>query len=293
MTRNKKRALTGILFILPGLISYLLWTIYPILNSFFMSMFKWNINPKIPNQFIGIENYINLFKDEKFYTALINTLKYTVVTVPGQLILGLIIAILLNRKAKGSTFFRLLYYLPVVTSWVVVSVLFQYLFSSRGGMVNYILKDILHFIPKNIKWLSDPSKAMIPIYILGIWKGIGWSMLIFLAGLQGIPKIYYEAAQLDGASSWKQVKHITLPLLRPTMIFQIVMLTIGGFNVFLSVFVMTGGGPRGSTEVLSSYMFKEAFSYFHFGYASAISFVFFIIVFTISQIQRKFLNKDI
>ncbi|HOO76015.1 MAG TPA: sugar ABC transporter permease, partial [Tepiditoga sp.] len=184
-------------------------------------------------------------------------------------------------------------YLPVVTSWVVVSVLFQYLFSSRGGMVNYILKDILHFIPKNIKWLSDPSKAMIPIYILGIWKGIGWSMLIFLAGLQGIPKIYYEAAQLDGASSWKQVKHITLPLLRPTMIFQIVMLTIGGFNVFLSVFVMTGGGPRGSTEVLSSYMFKEAFSYFHFGYASAISFVFFIIVFTISQIQRKFLNKDI
>lgn len=99
-------------------------------------------------------------------------------------------------------------------------------------MVNYILKDILHFIPKNIKWLSDPSKAMIPIYILGIWKGIGWSMLIFLAGLQGIPKIYYEAAQLDGASSWKQVKHITLPLLRPTMIFQIVMLTIGDLMYF-------------------------------------------------------------
>ncbi|MFY9358050.1 MAG: sugar ABC transporter permease, partial [Defluviitoga tunisiensis] len=216
---------------------------------------------------------------------------YTAVTVPGQMILGFLVAILLNRKMKGQTLFRLLYYLPVVTSWVIVSILFQYLFAARGGLVNFLLKDILHIIPKNIAWLSNPKTAMVPIYTLGIWKGIGWSMLIFLAGLQGIPKEIYEAASLDGANSWKKTIKITIPLMVPTIVFELVMLTIGGFNVFLSVYVMTGGGPMCSTEVLSSYMFKEAFDYFHFGYGAAISVIFFLIVFTISQLQRKLLSK--
>jgi multiple sugar transport system permease protein len=207
------------------------------------------------------------------------------------MILGFLVAILLNRKMKGQTLFRLLYYLPVVTSWVIVSILFQYLFAARGGLVNFLLKDILHIIPKNIAWLSNPKTAMIPIYTLGIWKGIGWSMLIFLAGLQGIPKEIYEAASLDGANSWKKTIKITIPLMVPTIVFVLVMLTIGGFNVFLSVYVMTGGGPMGSTEVLSSYMFREAFDYFHFGYGAAISVIFFLIVFTISQLQRKLLSK--
>lgn len=291
MTREKRRKLIGLLFVLPGLISYFAWTLYPIFKSFIMSLFEWNINPAIPNKFIGLANYFELFQDPKFYTALKNTVLYTVVTVPGQMILGFLVAILLNRKMKGQTLFRLLYYLPVVTSWVIVSILFQYLFAARGGLVNFLLKDILHIIPKNIAWLSNPKTAMIPIYTLGIWKGIGWSMLIFLAGLQGIPKEIYEAASLDGANSWKKSIKITIPLMVPTIVFELVMLTIGGFNVFLSVYVMTGGGPMGSTEVLSSYMFKEAFDYFHFGYGAAISVIFFLIVFTISQLQRKLLSK--
>jgi len=291
MTREKRRKLIGLLFVLPGLISYFAWTLYPIFKSFIMSLFEWNINPAIPNKFIGLANYFELFQDPKFYTSLKNTMLYTAVTVPGQMILGFLVAILLNRKMKGQTLFRLLYYLPVVTSWVIVSILFQYLFAARGGLVNFLLKDILHIIPKNIAWLSNPKTAMIPIYTLGIWKGIGWSMLIFLAGLQGIPKEIYEAASLDGANSWKKTIKITIPLMVPTILFELVMLTIGGFNVFLSVYVMTGGGPMGSTEVLSSYMFKEAFDYFHFGYGAAISVIFFLIVFTISQLQRKLLSK--
>lgn len=256
-----------------------------------MSLYEWNINPNIPNEFIGFGNYIELFQDPKFYVALKNTIFYTLITVPGQMIFGFLVALLLNRKMKGQTLFRLLYYLPVITSWVIVSILFQYLFAARGGLVNFLLKDLLHIIQKDIAWLSNPNTAMIPIYTLGIWKGIGWSMLIFLAGLQGIPKQLYEAASLDGANSWQTTTKITLPLMVPTIMFELVMLTIGGFNVFLSVYVMTGGGPMGSTEVLSSYMFKEAFDYFHFGYGSAISVIFFIIVFAIAQIQRKLLAK--
>ncbi|PNR96395.1 carbohydrate ABC transporter permease [Petrotoga olearia] len=291
MTREKRRKLVGLLFVLPGLISYLAWTLYPIIKSFIMSLYKWNINPNIPNKFIGLENYTQLFQDPKFYAALKNTIFYTLITVPGQMVFGFLVALLLNRKMKGQTLFRLLYYLPVITSWVIVSILFQYLFAARGGLVNFLLKDLLHMIQKDVPWLSNPKTAMIPIYTLGIWKGIGWSMLIFLAGLQGIPKQLYEAASLDGANSWQTTTKITLPLMVPTIMFELVMLTIGGFNVFLSVYVMTGGGPMGSTEVLSSYMFKEAFDYFHFGYGSAISVIFFIIVFTIAQIQRKLLAK--
>lgn len=278
---------------LPGLVSYLVWTLYPIIKSFMMSLYKWNINPRIPNKFVGLSNYVKLFHDDIFYTALINTLKYVIVTVPGQMILGLFIAVLLSRGLKGQTFFRLLYYMPVITSWVVVSVLFQYLFATRGGLVNYLLKDVLHLIKSDIRWLAQENTAMIPIYVLGIWKGIGWSMLIFLAGLQSIPKQLYEAAKIDGANSWLILRKITIPMLRPVIAFQTVMLTIGGFNVFLSVYVITGGGPRNSTQVLSSYMFKEAFDYFHFGYGAAIAVIFFLIVFTIAQIQRKLFKKEI
>jgi len=279
--------------VLPGLVSYLVWTLYPIIKSFMMSLYKWNINPRIPNKFVGLTNYVKLFHDDIFYTALINTLKYVIVTVPGQMILGLFIAVLLSRGLKGQTFFRLLYYMPVITSWVVVSVLFQYLFATRGGLVNYLLKDVLHLIKSDIRWLAQENTAMIPIYVLGIWKGIGWSMLIFLAGLQSIPKQLYEAAKIDGANSWLILRKITIPMLRPVIAFQTVMLTIGGFNVFLSVYVITGGGPRNSTQVLSSYMFKEAFDYFHFGYGAAIAVIFFLIVFTIAQIQRKLFKKEI
>jgi len=293
MRRSARKKLTGFLFVLPGLLSYLGWTIYPIIKSFLMSFYKWEINPNIPPKFVGFDNYIKLFNDKIFFIALKNTFMYALVTVPGQMFFGLMIALLLNRQMKGRTLFRLLYYLPVVTSWIVVSAIFQYLFATRGGIVNFILKDVLHVVKSDVAWFSNPRTAMIPVYTLGIWKGIGWSMLIFLAGLQGIPRHYYESAKIDGANSWAIFWKITLPLLKPTFVFELVMLTIGAFNVFISVLVMTGGGPKNMTQVLSLYMFKQAFQYFHFGYGAAISVVFFLIVFSIAQFQRFLFRKEI
>ncbi|MCD6462833.1 MAG: sugar ABC transporter permease [Thermotogae bacterium] len=291
LKRSTHRKIVGTFFVLPGLISYFSWTVYPIIKSFSMSFYKWSLNPEIPPRFIGLDNYRKLFHDSLFWLALKNTVMYVVITVPGQIILGLLIALLLNRNMKGKIVFRLLYYLPVVTSWVIVSAVFQYLFATRGGIANFLLKDILHVVSSNIRWFSQPSMAMIPIYALGIWKGIGWSMLIFLAGLQAIPREYYEAARVDGANAWVTFWRITLPLLKPAFVFELVMLTIGGFNVFLSVYVMTGGGPRNATQVLSTYMFKQAFQYFHFGYGAAISVIFFILVFTIAQLQRMLFKR--
>lgn len=200
------------------------------------------------------------------------------------MIFGFLIALALNRKIHGQTAFRLLYYLPVITSWVF-SLIFEYLFSGYGGLVNYILHT-------NVSWLSTPATAMIPIYVLGVWKGIGWSMLIFLAGLQGIPTNLYEAAKIDKAGRWNLIRYVTLPLLKPTLMFEMVMLTIGGFNVFLSVWVMTGGGPMNSTQVVSVYMFQQAFNYFNFGYGAALSVMLFAIVFVIAQIQRRWLKSN-
>lgn len=285
MKRATRLKVVGMLFVLPGLISYFGWTLYPIFYAFLISLYKWNLNPELPSKFVGLANYITMFQDPVAGTAFKNTVLYTVITVPGQMILGFLIAYALNKKIYGQTTLRLLYYLPVVTSWIFVSLIFEYLFSGYGGLVNYIFHT-------NIQWLSSPSMAMVPIYVLGIWKGIGWSMLIFLAGLQGVPPSLYEAAQIDGANKWNLIRHITIPLLRPTIMFELVMLTIGGFNVFLSVWVMTSGGPMNSTQVVSVYMFQQAFNYFNFGYGSALSVMLFVIVFIIAQIQRRWLKSN-
>ncbi len=286
MKRSKRLKLVGLFFVLPGLISYFVWTLYPIFSAFLISLYKWNLNPDLPSKFVGLANYVHAFQDPVVGVAFRNTILYTVITVPGQIVLGFLIAVALNRKIRGQTAFRLLYYLPVITSWVFVSLIFEYLFSGYGGLVNYILHT-------NIAWLSTPATAMIPIYVLGIWKGIGWSMLIFLAGLQGIPTNLYEAAKIDGANRWNLIRYVTLPLLKPTVMFEMVMLTIGGFNVFLSVWVMTGGGPMNSTQVVSVYMFQEAFNYFNFGYGAALSVMLFAIVFVIAQIQRRWLKSNV
>ena len=286
MKRANRLKLVGFVFVLPGLVSYFVWTLYPIFSAFLISFYKWNLNPNLPSKFVGLQNYIMAIKDPIVWVAFKNTFLYTLITVPGQMIFGLLIAIVLNKKIFGQTTFRVLYYLPVITSWVFVSLIFEYLFAGYGGLVNYILHT-------NIQWLSSPSTAMIPIYVLGIWKGIGWSMLIFLAGLQGIPQVLYEAARIDGANRWELVRHITIPLLKPTMMFELVMLTIGGFNVFLSVWVMTSGGPMNSTQVVSVYMFQQAFNYFNFGYGAALSIMLFVIVFIIAQIQRRWLKSNI
>jgi multiple sugar transport system permease protein len=202
-----------------------------------------------------------------------------------------VIAIALNRRAPGRAFYRVLFYLPVVTSWVVVTLLFQYLFADKG-IVNWFLTDVTHVTGDNISWLSGRWTAMLAISALGVWKGVGWSMMIFLAALQGVSKDLLEAAELDGAGRWNTFRAAVLPAIRPALLFVTVMLVIGGLNVFVSVLLMTGGGPADSTQVLLTYMYKQAFSNLDFGYGAAIAVLLTIGVFALSAVQLRFFRTE-
>ncbi len=279
-------------FMLPGLILFFVFFLIPLVYSFRISLFDWNpIRPE-KSVFIGFENYTSVLKDPIFLRAVINTIGYTLVTVIMQMFLGIFIAILLDRKVRGRTAFRVIYYLPVVTSWVIVSLLFEYMFNGQAGLVNYILTDVLHITKNNIQWFADPVLAMIPISILGIWKGMGWTAIIYLAGLQSVPQSLYEAAKVDGASTVKMFTKITMPYLKPITAFLVVVLTIGGLNAYISGLLMTdGGNPMDLTHFVLTLMYEETFTNMKFGIGSAISVLLTTFVFIISFFQMKMLLK--
>ena len=284
-------SLTPYLFLLPGFVMFGLLIVYPMIKAFQMSFYDWNIMPGAISQNIGLANYERAFHDHLFWESAQNSGVYMLLTVPPQIVLGLLIALLLNKKAPGTAFFRVLYYLPVVTSWVVVSLLFRYLFADQG-LVNWFLGDVTHVTSGHTSWLSGRWTAMVAISALGIWKGIGWSMMIFLAALQGVSQDLHEAAKLDGAGRWSAFRAVTLPAVRPAIAFVTVMLVIGGLNVFVSVLLMTDGGPADSTQVLLTYMYKQAFSNLDFGYGSAIAVLLTVTVFVISAIQLRAFRTD-
>lgn len=291
LRRRLRRALVAYLFIIPGMLLFVTWTLYPLAYAFVMSFTEWNVIK--PSRFIGLENYARAVRDPIFWLALRNTLFYTVITVPGQMVLGLAFALLLDGPLRARAFFRTLYYLPVVTSWVVVSLIFTYLFNGQAGLINWILRDALQLIDKNVNWLGEPWTANLAIATLGIWKGVGWTMVIFLAGLQSIPTTLYEAAAIDGAGAWARFRAITLPLLRQTTLFILVLLTIGGFQVFISVYIMTGGDPVHRTEVLLTYMYSNAFEFLDLGYGAALSYLFAGLVFVLSIVQIRLLRRPV
>lgn len=283
--------LPAYLFILPGTLLFIVWTLYPLLDAFRMSFYQWNLIK--PSRFIGLDNYQRALTDDVFWMAFRNTLFYVVVTVPGQMILGLAIALLLDGPLRARAVYRTIYYIPVVTSWVVVSLIFTFLFNSQAGLVNWVLKDSLGLIDSNIRWLRDPTMARIVIAILGIWKGVGWTMVIFLAGLQAIPQNLYEAAAVDGAGPARRMRDITLPLIRNTTLFIMVILTIGAFQVFISVYVMTQGKPLHRTDVMLTYMYSNAFESLDLGYGSAIAYMLAALVFALSMVQIRVLKRKV
>ncbi|MGQ9851480.1 MAG: carbohydrate ABC transporter permease [Aggregatilineaceae bacterium] len=280
------------LFLLPGLALYVLWMIYPLGYEFYISFFDWKIMPGQASRFVGLDNYRSVLQDRYFWIALKNTVRYTVVTVAGQMIIGLALAVLVHRVFIGKRLFRAVYYLPVITSWVVVSFLFQFIFSSNpGGLVNYVLVSGLGILDKPVRWMSEPQTAWIIIYALGIWKGMGWAMVIFLAALQGVPVELYEVAAIDGAGEWRQFRHVTLPMIRRTTLFVLVALIIGGFQVFISVYLITGGGPLHRTEVVLSYMYDRAFNRLQFGYGASLSYILAAIVVFVSFLQMRLFGR--
>jgi len=285
-TAGRRRAiLAAYTFVLPGFALYVLVMIYPAIQTLLLSFRDWNIAPGMASPWVGLENYSRAFKDPVFVDALANAAAYTAFTVPLQILIGLGLAVLLDAKLPGRVAFRVLFYLPVVTSWVVVSLLFQYIFSSGDGLANHVVVDMLRLAPENVSWFQERWSGLFAIAVLGTWKGIGWAMLIFLAALTAVPVELKEAAQLDGANAPQRFRYVSMPAIRSALSVVFILLFIGGFNVFISVLLMTGGGPGNATQVPLTYMYQQAFKFLDFGYGSAISFTLTMVVLAASALQ--------
>ncbi|MFC0187214.1 carbohydrate ABC transporter permease [Fictibacillus aquaticus] len=269
-------------FLLPNFIGFLFFIGIPILASLGLSFTKWDLLTS--PEFIGVENYKAIWHDAEFWAALKNTLLFIILYLPTVLVVALGIAMLLNKKMKGRTFFRAAYFIPVISSWVAVSLIWKWLFNPAYGLVNYFLS---WFGINGPDWLQDPNWAMIAIVLTSVWKDTGFVMVLFLAGLQNISETYYEAADIDGATPFKKFLHITIPLLTPTTFFILIISLINSFQVFDQVMIMTEGGPAGSTTVLVQKIYNHAFRYFEMGYASAVSWVLFLIIFIVTLVQNR------
>jgi multiple sugar transport system permease protein len=291
-TKSIKNKIQVTTLLLPGLLIFGLFTLYPILKLFIVSFFEYNFGSIFNQSFIGFDNYISVLQDEYFRISFVNTIVYTLVTVPAQMVIGLFIALLINSISHFKISFRVLYYLPVITSWVIASLVFRYIFNTEG-LLNYFLKEVIHLTGQNIHWLDTRWGGLTIAMFLGTWKGIGWNMVVFLAALQTVPSDLYEVASIDGAGSVRKFFNVTIPCIRGTVLFALVMLTIGGFNVFTSIKMITGGAPSHQTETVLTWMYYKAFSTGEFGYSSALSFVIAFTLALLALLQFKLMkNKD-
>lgn len=280
--------LTPYLFLIPGCIILGAFIFYPMLNAIRLSFMDYNFvqDP----EFVGFANYKELFQDELFWQALRNTLLYLVIVVPALVILPIFLASLVNQKIKGVAFFRSAYYIPVVTSVVVVGITWDWLYK-ENGLLNFLLETV-GIINEPVYWLSSTSTALFAVMVVTIWKGLGYYMIIYLAGLQAISPDLYDAADIDGANWWQKMTRITIPQLMPSILIVSVMSSIAAMKVFEEVFVMTNGGPLHSSETLVFYIYKEAFNKLDMGYASAAGVILFLLTLILSIINLKFLGKD-
>lgn len=269
-------------FLSPSLGGLLLFVLGPILASLGLTLFEWDL--LTPPDFVGLGNFQRMLDDRDFWAALRHTLYFIVGYIPLVMVLALGVAVVLNQKLKGQVFFRAAFFVPVVSAWVAVALLWKWIFNPRFGILNYLLK----FVGiEGLTWLFDPQLAMPAIIITSVWKDIGFVMVMYLAGLQGIPAEYYEVASIDGAGSWQRFRFITLPLLSPTTFFALIISLINSFQVFDQVWIMTEGGPGGATTVLVQQIVKNAFSYSRMGYASALSWALFALVFAVTVVQMR------
>ncbi len=269
------------LMVLPALVIFGIFTGLPFAWAAWLSLVEWN-GFTATQQFVGLGNYTGLLGDPEFWNSFRITVGYTIGVTGVSIAAGLLIALGVNQRIAGRTIYRAIFFTPVITATVAAAVVWSLLFDPVSGMVNVELRGIGIQGPR---WLSDPDWALAAIVIVGVWKRLGFTMVIYLAGLQTIPKTLLEAASIDGAGPWQRFWRVTWPLLSPTTVLLVVMSVIDAFQVFDLVFVMTQGGPLGSTDVLPMFNYREAFHLFHLGYAAAIGWVIFVVVFlaTIAQ----------
>ncbi len=283
---QREETLAGYLFILPNFLGFLAFSLLPIGFAFYIAFTEWNL-AKAPI-FIGLQNFITLWNDPLFWKTLVNTAYYTFVAVPTGVFIAFWLAILMNRKMPGVVFFRTIYFLPQITLTVAAAVIWSWLYHPEIGLFNYLL-DLVGI--DGPRWLQSTTWAMPAIIIMGNWQGIGFAMLILLAGLQAIPDELYEAARIDGAGSWQSLRHITVPLLTPTIFFVVVTSLIGAFQGFDQFYVMTNGGPAKSTTTLVLYIYQNGFSFFKMGYGAALAFMLFLCILVITMVQWHLANR--
>lgn len=279
----KKEKYIAFVFLFPAVLILGVFNIFPAIYSIILTFFKWNgFSPEVP--FVGFDNYVKLFSSGDFYNSIIVTIIYSVVVTFGSLILGLLVAVALDRDIKGKTIYRILYFLPVVTPTVASGVVWRYLFDPTQGVINRILS---WFSIQGPSWLTDSNWALFSVSLVGIWKRVGFCMIIYLAALQSIPNNLYEAGRIDGATEFKLLKSIKIPLLAPSTLFLSITGFIDSFQIFDLVYVMTNGGPINETDVLGLFLYRNGFDYFKLGYASTIAVAIFVILFILSFLQWK------
>ncbi|MCE7983772.1 MAG: sugar ABC transporter permease [Caldilinea sp. CFX5] len=273
--------IAGYLFVLPWILGFLIFTAGPMIASIVISFMKWEVITT--PEYVGVQNFTDLVQDPLFATSLYNTAFYTILAVPLQLIVALLTAMLLNNKVRGIALYRTIYYLPSVTPVVASAMLWLWIFNPEFGLANALLDKL--GLPKQL-WLLDPNWAKPAFIFMSLW-GVGGTMVIFLAGLQGVPAELYEAASIDGANSGQRFWQITLPMLTPVIFFNLLIGLIDSFQIFSSAYIMTDGGPQNRTLFYVLYLYRNGFKYFQMGYASALAWVLFVIVLLFTLLQFR------
>lgn len=287
---KKNDNFTAYLFLLPSIIVIAGFHIIPTVYSWYISMFNWDLISK-HKEFVGFANYGKLAVDPDFWKSLFNTVYFALGTIPAGIILAFLIAYGLSKKIKGLNIFRTIYFLPVVTSINAVGMIWLWIYHPDAGILNWLLG---LFGVSAQRWLLDPVFALPAVMLMSIWKSLGYNVIIFLVGILSIPREYYEAAEIDGASGFTVFRNVTLPLVMPSVFFVTLISLIGSFQTFTQVYMLTPeGGPLKSTTVLVYYLYKNAFVFFKIGYASAVSFVIFVIIFALTLLQNKYWGERI
>lgn len=284
--RKNKDGMWALFFLAPAIIGLCVFTVYPLFESFHISLTSWDLfSDKV---FIGFKNYIDFFKDPTGRKVFRNTIVFTIIVVPLQLIVSFFLAVALNQKIRGMRFFRGAFFLPTIASMVSISIVWQWLFNTDFGIINYVIK---LFGGSGINWLTSTRYSLWTIIIVSCWKGMGYHMMIFLAGLQAVPSTYYEAAEMDGCVGLRRLVKIVIPLIKPTILYSSITCIINSMQVFDQVMIITGGGPARSSSVLIQYLYENAFDYYKMGYASAIGWIIAIFIFVLSALQFKFMDS--
>jgi multiple sugar transport system permease protein len=287
--KKMRKEWNAYLFLSPAVIIFSLFTVFALLFAFYLTFHEWSIiEPQKP--FVGLDNYAKLMTDDSFQRSVINTFYFTGASVPLSILIGLCLALLLNQTIRMRGLWRALFFLPQVTPFVVVAIIWKWLYNGDYGLFNYYLLK-LHLIREPLLWLSDQNLAMPAVVLMSVWAGVGFSMVIYLAGLQGIPEELHEAAKVDGAGSFKRLINVTIPQLAPTTLFLLVMGIIGSLQVFTQIFIMTRGGPVERTTTMVYYIYQAAFKFFDMGYASTLAFVLFAITLVFTLIQLWLYRK--